>query len=402
MELLLIPAVNSIAPHTLFAESLRDTVPQVPASIVVPVLCLIAVAIVLAAAIVLTVTARRSKQFAERVAESLGCGLFVAGLDGVLTYANEAFYESFDYAPQEVIGKRLDEVFGDNLFHDIVAVLGDNVTVKNPPRILRIAKADSGDKAKHLEVDLGFVWNNNTPTAIRGVVRDMTESRHLEEELRDLNAITIEKARLCNILETRVELLEERLRQLREVNVRLDKKLAEAQRLHGIAKQLAITDSVTGLHNHRYFQERFAEELRQTEQNGKCLSVLMIDIDGFKDYNDTYGHMAGDEALRTVSKLLTSSVRSTDTVARYGGEEFVVLLLGADKAPAFKLAESIRARIEDYSFLHETALNGNDLTVSIGVASYPIDGTTKRDLLYAADMACYRGKRQGKNRVVGA
>ena len=182
----------------------------------------------------------------------------------------------------------------------------------------------------------------------------------------------------------------------------MDKKLAEAQRLHGIATKMAITDSITGLHNHRYFQERFTEELRQAEQNGKCLSLLMIDIDGFKDYNDAYGHMAGDEALRIVSRLLASSVRSTDVVARYGGEEFVILLPGADKAPAFNVAESIRARIDNYSFSHGTELYGNDLTVSIGVATYPVDGTTKRDLLYAADMACYRGKREGRNRVVKA
>ena len=95
------------------------------------------------------------------------------------------------------------------------------------------------------------------------------------------------------------------------------------------------------------------------------------DIDGFKDYNDAYGHMAGDEALRIVSRLLASSVRSTDVVARYGGEEFVILLPGADKAPAFNVAESIRARIDNYSFSHGTELYGNDLTVSIGVATYP-------------------------------
>lgn len=402
MELLLIPAANSIAPHTLLAELLRDAVPHVSANVVVPVPYLIAVAIVLAAGIIMSVNARRSKWIAERVVDSLGCGVFAANLDGILTYANYALCQTLGCVPGDIIGKQLNEVFRSNSFWDIATALENNAASKHPPRIVKIAKAHSSGKVSYLEVDLGVVWKNSKPTAFRGVVQDITENIRLEEELSALNALVIEKARLCSILETRCEFLEERHRQLREVSMRLDKKLVEVQRLHGIAKQMAITDSVTGLHNHRHFQERFAEELKKAEQNDKCLSVLMIDIDGFKDYNDAFGHIAGDDALRTVSKILTSSVRSTDVVARYGGEEFVILLLGADKAPAFKLAESIRVRIEGHSFPHKTALHENSLTVSIGVASYPIDGTTKRDLLYAADMACYRGKREGKNRVVEA
>jgi len=402
MELLLIPGANSIAPPTLLAESLRHAIPHVSASVVVPVPCLIAVAIVLAAAIIMSVTARRSKRITERVVDSLGCGVFAANLDGVLTYANQALYQTLDCGSGDVIGKQMDEVFKSNLFCDVATFLEDIAIRRDPPRIVKIAKVHSGGRAKYLEVDFGVVWKTNKPTAFRGVVQDITENVRLEEELRALNALVIERARLCSILETRNELLEERHRQLREVSMRLDKKLAEVRRLHGIAKQMAITDSVTGLHNHRHFQERFAEELRKAEEDDKCLSVLMIDIDGFKDYNDAFGHMAGDDALRTVSNLLASSVRSTDIVARYGGEEFVILLSGAGKAPAFKLAESIRIRVEEHSFRHKTALHGNGLTVSIGVATYPVDGATERELLYAADMACYRGKREGKNRVVEA
>lgn len=402
MELLPIVETNSIAPLALLAEALRDAVPKVSESVVVPVPCLIAVAVCFAAAMIMSATVGRSKRIAERVMESLGCGIFVANLDGVLTYANQSFRQILDLGPENVIGKQMDKVFEANLFCDVAAALGNNTAGKDPPRILKIAKVHSGGMTKYLEVDLGIVWKNNKPAAFRGVVQDITENIRLEEEIRALNAVAIEKARLCSILETRNELLQERHRQLRGVSARLDKKLAEAQRLHGIATKMAITDSITGLHNHRYFQERFTEELRQAEQNGKCLSLLMIDIDGFKDYNDAYGHMAGDEALRIVSRLLASSVRSTDVVARYGGEEFVILLPGADKAPAFNVAESIRARIDNYSFSHGTELYGNDLTVSIGVATYPVDGTTKRDLLYAADMACYRGKREGRNRVVKA
>jgi len=416
MELLLVLLANSIAPHTLFAESPGDAGPLTSARVVVPVSCLIAVGIALIAAFALSATARRSKQIAERIAfglyeselqhgrllESLACGVFVAGLDGVFTYANPAFCQFFDSVPSDIIGKQLDEVLGDNFFREAVAVLEDDAIPKDPSRVLSIARVGLGDKIAHLEVDLGFVLLNNAPVAIRGVVQDISESKRLEEELRAQTAITVEKARLCKILKTKNELLEASQRRLREVNIRLDKKLAEARRLHQMAEQMAVIDSITGLHNHRYFQEQFSEELESAQQHGKSLSVLMIDIDGFKDYNDAFGHMAGDDALRAVSRILTASVRSSDIVARYGGEEFVILLFGADKGPATKVAESIRARIAAHRFPHETEHPKNGLTVSIGVATYPIDGKTKKDLLYAADMACYRGKREGKNRVIEA
>lgn len=416
MELLLVLLANSIAPHTLLAESPGDAGPLTSARVVVPVSCLIAVGVALLAAIALSATARRSKQTAEKIAfgifeselhygrllESLACGVFVAGLDGILTYANPAFCEFFDSVPSDTIGKRLDEVFGDGFFHEVVTALEDNAILKNPSRVLSIARAGPSDRIAHLEVDSGFILRNNAPIAIGGVVRDISESKCLEKELRDQTAITVEKARLCKILKTKNESLEASQRRLREVNIRLDKKLAETRRLHQMAEQMAITDSVTGLYNHRYFQERFAEELELAKQEGKSLSVLMIDIDGFKNYNDAFGHMAGDDALRAVSRILTASVRSSDIVARYGGEEFVILLFGADKGPATKVAESIRSRIAAHSFPHETEHPRHGLTVSIGVATYPMDGRTRKDLLYAADMACYKGKREGKNRVVEA
>ncbi|NLA07177.1 MAG: diguanylate cyclase [Firmicutes bacterium] len=417
MELLLILLANSIAPVTLFAESRGDAVHVTPTSISVPLSYLIALDIALIVAIALYVTARRSKRIAERIAsglyeselyygrllESLACGVFTASLDRIFIYANPAFCELFNSRLSEIIGKQLDEVFGENVFREIVAALECSaVPAKDWSHVLSITTASSGHETKHLEVDLGFILMNDAPLAIRGIVRDISESKRLEEELLAQTAITAEKARLCKILKTKNELLEEHQRRLREVNIGLDKKLDETRRLHKIAEQMAITDSVTELYNYRHFQERFAEELEVAQQHGNNLSVLMIDIDGFKDYNDAFGHMAGDDALRAVSKILTASVRSSDLVARYGGEEFVILLFGADKGPANKVAENIRARIAGHSFPGKAGQSQNGLTVSIGVATYPMDGKTRKDLLYAADMACYRVKREGKNRVVQA
>ncbi|MGE5573197.1 MAG: diguanylate cyclase [Bacteroidota bacterium] len=215
-------------------------------------------------------------------------------------------------------------------------------------------------------------------------------------------AIAIENARLYRELKAKNELLEKSEAELKRVNARLDRQLAEVTRLHRIAERLAITDSVTGLFNHRHFQERLTEELARCERYGRYLSLLMVDIDDFKQYNDVLGHPAGDAALKAVARLLTRSVRSTDIVARYGGEEFVVILLEAQKAHALRVAEKIRARIEAYPFPHEDQIPSGRVTVTVGVATYPADARTKKDLIYLADMACYRGKREGRNRVIEA
>jgi len=215
-------------------------------------------------------------------------------------------------------------------------------------------------------------------------------------------AISLENARLYRELKVKNELLEKSEAELRRANSKLDRQLAEMTRLHQIAERLAITDSVTGLFNHRHFQERLAEELARCERYGRYLSLLMIDIDDFKQYNDVLGHPAGDGALKAVARLITRSVRSTDIVARYGGEEFVVILLEAHKPQAFKVAEKIRARIEAYPFPNEDQIPSGKITVTVGVATYPVDARTQKELIYLADMACYRGKREGRNRVIQA
>lgn len=215
-------------------------------------------------------------------------------------------------------------------------------------------------------------------------------------------AISLENARLYRELKVKNELLEKSEAELRRANSKLDRQLAEMTRLHQIAERLAITDSVTGLFNHRHFQERLAEELARCQRYGRYLSLLMIDIDDFKQYNDVLGHPAGDGALKAVARLITRSVRSTDIVARYGGEEFVVILLEAHKSQAFKVAEKIRARIEAYPFPNEDQIPSGKITVTVGVATYPVDARTQKDLIYLADMACYRGKREGRNRVIQA
>jgi two-component system cell cycle response regulator len=160
----------------------------------------------------------------------------------------------------------------------------------------------------------------------------------------------------------------------------------------------ANTDGRTGLTNSRAFDE--ALELRLANRaDAESVAVLMLDLDHFKDFNDRYGHPAGDEALRAFAHLLASSIRDNDVAARYGGEEFAVYLPGLTASAAAEVAERIRERTESTIIPLGPGLTGH-LTVSIGVASAPDDGAQRVILLRAADDALYRAKLAGRNKVV--
>ncbi len=168
--------------------------------------------------------------------------------------------------------------------------------------------------------------------------------------------------------------------------------------LHEDIKMKALTDGLTGLYNHRHFQERLEENLKRAERLGEKLSLLLLDIDHFKKINDTYGHPVGDQVLRTLAATIDDTVREIDIPARYGGEEFSVLLLGAAKKEAAQIAERLRQRVKELRF--NTSSGEFSITVSIGIATFPEDATTREALIEEADQALYRAKNSGRDRVV--
>ncbi len=162
--------------------------------------------------------------------------------------------------------------------------------------------------------------------------------------------------------------------------------------------KLATTDGLTGLYNHRMFQERLTEEISRAKRYKRKLFVLMIDIDYFKKFNDNYGHQTGDEVLKTVARLIKENVRSVDFPARYGGEEFVLILPETDCEHAYNVGERIRKKVESYPFYLKDGSKVT-ITVSIGIACYPYDTEDKTELLKMADAALYYAKQKGRNRV---
>jgi diguanylate cyclase (GGDEF)-like protein len=125
----------------------------------------------------------------------------------------------------------------------------------------------------------------------------------------------------------------------------------------------------------------------------------MFDIDHFKTYNDTNGHVAGDEALKITGRIVDETIRQDDVAARYGGEEFVIMLPNTDKQGAFIAAEKIRKAIESFQYPHEESQPGGRLTISGGVATFPYDARSTQDLIRCADQGLYKGKREGRNRI---
>lgn len=165
------------------------------------------------------------------------------------------------------------------------------------------------------------------------------------------------------------------------------------------AEKEAITDHLTGLHNYRYFTHQLSREFNRAQRHLSQFALLMLDIDFFKDYNDTFGHQAGDVVLKKVARALQKNTRKSDFVARYGGEEFVIICPELNKEGGKKIAEKLRNIIAGASFPLEEQLPHQKVTISIGVAAYPIDASTTEDLIRRADMALYKAKRQGRNQV---
>jgi diguanylate cyclase (GGDEF)-like protein len=177
----------------------------------------------------------------------------------------------------------------------------------------------------------------------------------------------------------------------RQVAVAVDNSL-----LYKLTKHMAVTDELTGLHNYRFLQQHIKEEVARARRYSGFVSLLMIDADDFKAFNDSYGHVAGDKVLAELGQVLTDNVRTVDLVARYGGEEFSVLLPETDMMGAFAVAEKLRDAVCTRSFQEPY---DRHLSVSIGLASYPTHGIDAESVLRAADDALYGAKNSGKNQV---
>jgi diguanylate cyclase (GGDEF)-like protein len=181
-------------------------------------------------------------------------------------------------------------------------------------------------------------------------------------------------------------------RDLGDVKIIEDSKYVETARL-------AVTDGLTQLFNHRYCHDRLERTISNSDSN-TIFSVFMFDIDNFKNYNDTNGHIAGDVVLREVGLIVHKSIRSEDIGCRYGGEEFCIILINTGREQAFQVAERIRINIEKKNFPNVSVMQKGSLTISGGIATFPEDALVRPKLLEVCDKRLYQAKNNGKNMVI--
>lgn len=251
-----------------------------------------------------------------------------------------------------------------------------------------------------------YLKKRSLPTIVRKISKQVKNSA----ALKILSSIGIELVGLVQIkgvpeglvcLGPRVKNKEYRKQDLEQISILsniISIAVANAS-LYQEVEQLSYTDGMTELHNFRYFELRLKEEIVRHKRTKGGLSLLILDVDNFKNFNDTMGHPAGDEVLRKISFLLKESVRENDIVARYGGEEFAVIIPAVDKEGARILAERIREKIDETYFEHEEVQPLSKVTVSVGVSSMQDDIESYQELLNSADNALYAAKHAGRNQV---
>jgi diguanylate cyclase (GGDEF)-like protein len=166
------------------------------------------------------------------------------------------------------------------------------------------------------------------------------------------------------------------------------------------ARRVSLVDRLTGLRNYAYFMDRLTEERERADRRDRELSLIMLDIDRFKDFNDRFGHLSGNQLLQNIARIITDCVRADDIVARYGGEEFAIILPDTPLETAVEVAERIRKKIESQFFFGDRRNPRVRKTISAGVAAYPAQADDEIELIDRADRALYMAKQEGRNRVV--
>jgi len=277
-----------------------------------------------------------------------------SGMDRVLRYVSPSSFNLLGWKPEEMVGKGPDAFVMPEDFPALDAAAAQVLTSENHTATasVRMLKKDGGSVWVEMNGRLVFDDATGEPTEYVLVMRDITVRKKLEDKL----------------------------------------------------SALALTDGLTGIANRRAFDQALNREWMRTLREGSEISLLLLDIDHFKLFNDRYGHLAGDDCLRAVAAAVSGAVRASDSVARYGGEEIAVILPSALIAGAVEVAEKVRGAVEALRLCHEGNLEGGGgVTVSVGVATAlaRVGGTMRmpESLLLAADNAMYKAKHEGRNRV---
>jgi diguanylate cyclase (GGDEF)-like protein/PAS domain S-box-containing protein len=266
------------------------------------------------------------------------------------------------------------------------------------PRLKKEFEEMEQDRELRLKSQMASRSGETIPVDVVGVIRGGRSFVTLRD-LRD--RVRVEKEWELTKKEF-TEKVRERDQYSRELQVMKDhykEKLKELREMKEEVERLSYTDELTGICNRRFFIQLLTLEVERQKRYPYPVSLLMIDIDYFKHYNDTNGHLDGDQILKAIAILIERGVRQTDIVARFGGEEFAAILINASQKDAMDIAERVRRNVAETPFPNGRAQPNGRLTVSIGVATFAPSFTTPDDFIREADNALYRAKRAGRDRV---
>lgn len=304
------------------------------------------------------------------VAQRSTNGILILDAEQQVLFANDAFYGMTGYSMREMVGR-----------NPMNLMIGPE---SDPAAVSRMTEAIASCRPTSVEV----LCYHRSGRTYWGEVH-LTPLAGPDGQLTHVIALT-------NDITGRIEMqrrLEEEMRRNIEYADRLEIQRSELQKANARLAAIAKTDGLTNLLNRAALETRLEQEFTRCKARAADISVVILDVDHFKRYNDTFGHPAGDEVLRTIAQTLQANVRSRDFVARYGGEEFIIVLPGADRESAAMIAEKLRSAIETRSWPNQ------QVTASFGVAGLGPEMDEYMDLVAAADQALYVSKREGRNRV---
>jgi diguanylate cyclase (GGDEF)-like protein/PAS domain S-box-containing protein len=304
---------------------------------------------------------RESEERYRELFESASDLIQVADERGRLQYVNRAWRDKLGYGEHEVRGLALGDVL-DPAHREPALKTLEGLGDGEASGVLEMRFRTRDGRAIVVEGTVSCSRRLAGPAVLRGIFRDVTERRAFEE-----------------LLDEYRHGLEDANRKLAAANTRLE--------------ELATTDPLTGLKNRLVLQQKLEDEFQRTHRYRAPLSLILMDVDRFKAFNDTFGHLAGDEVLREVARLLGAAARTTDVVSRFGGEEFAILLPNTDLEGATSLAERFRVSIESAPWPRRR------VTASFGVAAVTPEMADASALVSTADAALYRAKQFGRNRV---
>jgi diguanylate cyclase (GGDEF)-like protein/PAS domain S-box-containing protein len=290
---------------------------------------------------------RRSEKKLTTILDNIKAHVYIKDINFVYTYVNADMCDYLDREKDDVIGKTDEDIFGKE-YSDHFRRIDRQVFdfVENITCIEESQDRRTGETRHFWTVKVPLINDLGNPYAILGISSDVSEQKRLEDELR----------------------------------------------------RMASTDVLTGINNRRYFLEMCEREIHRAQRYDHDLSLIMLDIDHFKQINDTYGHSIGDEAIRDMTRICQDNMRTTDIIGRLGGEEFALLLPETDTIGAWQIAQRIRTHAESHTF-NTGGTEVGRFTVSLGITGIDKDDETPDDLLKRADIALYDAKKSGRNRV---